>query len=220
MVEPLLAIVPVKDLTLAKSRLSSVLSANERRALVLGLLDRTLEILRSSRVIRASLVVTPDAEVMKLAASLGVESVRETRPGYNMALNEARLAARRRFPAYAPLVLAPDLPWLSGDDIVALAERVVSPRVLVIAPDAAGDGTNALAGWPVESLRFAFGANSCHEHATQATINGWLVEMYRSPGTGRDVDTPADLANFAADQSIRGLDKGQRLIDSKGKAPA
>jgi 2-phospho-L-lactate guanylyltransferase len=184
------------------------LSSEERRGLVLALLERTLAILRSSRVIRVSLVATSDSEVIAFARSLGAETVRESRPGHNRALDEARRVARRLYPSSAPLVLAADLPWLSVDDVISISQRATGKRVLVIAPDVAGNGTNALAGWPVERVRFAFGTNSFDEHATQASKNDWSLELYRSLGTGRDLDTPADLARLTFDQS--GLDlKGE-----------
>jgi 2-phospho-L-lactate guanylyltransferase len=193
---PLVAIVPVKGLAQAKSRLASVLSESERRSLVLDLLDHTLSTIRESGVIAATLVVTPDDETLQLAARSGAVPIREVGRGYNRALDQGRREALGRYPDAGLLVLAADLPCLEPAELTMLAELALDPRSIVIAPDAAARGTNALAGWPVRWLGFHFGTDSLSKHIALAEDCGLRIHLYHAPGTVRDLDTPEDLCRL------------------------
>ncbi|MCS6843563.1 MAG: TIGR03618 family F420-dependent PPOX class oxidoreductase [Caldilineales bacterium] len=67
-------LVPVKRLAEAKSRLAEVLSAEERQALALRLLQSSLEVVRQaqSRLGAVGIVVSPDPAALDLAAAYGL----------------------------------------------------------------------------------------------------------------------------------------------------
>ncbi len=70
--------------------------------------------------------------------------------------------------------------------------------LVVLAPDRAGAGTNALLLRPPGSMPFAFGAGSYAGHLALAREHGVAVATYRAAGTAFDVDGPADLAELRA----------------------
>ena len=63
-------IIPVKGLPQAKLRLSPALSPAERRRLVLTMLEDVLSVVSEVSAISDIIVVTPDAEVAALAATV------------------------------------------------------------------------------------------------------------------------------------------------------
>jgi 2-phospho-L-lactate guanylyltransferase len=184
------ALVPVKRLEAAKSRLGPRLAADERQALALGLLRGVLAALRAVESIAERIVVSPDARVLALAEALGAWPLRQRDDGLNPALEAARAAAGA---AEAALVVAADLPLLTPADLRALLALTPQPPGLVIAPDAAEDGTNALLLRPADLLVFGFGAGSLPRHLARARAAGATVAFQRAPGLAFDLDTPAHL---------------------------
>ena len=105
----LVVLVPVAGLEEAKTRLGARLDAEERQALVLGLLDRTVRAADAVEAVAAVVAVSPDPIVLKAASAAGATPVRQPDRGLNEGLRAAtRWAAADR--ASAILVLAGDLP--------------------------------------------------------------------------------------------------------------
>lgn len=111
------AIVPVKPLRESKSRLSGVLTPDERAELTSFLLQRTLRILHQVSTIDQVMVVSRDPAVLKIARqSNAVTLVEGSRPGLNVALlRAAYVAAAQR--ATSLLILPSDLPLLTVADV-------------------------------------------------------------------------------------------------------
>jgi 2-phospho-L-lactate guanylyltransferase len=91
------------------------------------------------------------------------------------------------------LVAFADLPALTADDISRIVELGEAPNTVVLAPDRHGTGTNLLLSHPASLARFAFGRGSFAAHTHLAQEAGARVEVYRSLGSGLDIDTPDDL---------------------------
>jgi len=200
------AVIPVKPFRRAKSRLSPVMSKPIRAALARSLLSRTLDILAScdSRFARlATCVVSRDMTALDLARRQGATALAESESGLNAALNQAREWAMARG-AQAVLVLPADLPRLTSGDIMAMLDLAREPCCVIIAPDARGEGTNALLLRPPDALNFAFGPQSFYEHCAQAETSQLPLHIYRSPTVALDLDTPADWKRVAA-LDARGL---------------
>lgn len=184
------AVVPVKYLAGAKSRLAAHLPAAARAALVQRLLRRVLATLAASEAVAGRLVVSPDARVLALAAEAGAEGLCQRDEGLNAALEAARGVVGATMPM---LVVAADLPLLTAAEVRGLLGRAPATPGLVIAPDAAEAGTNLLLLRPAGALPFQFGRDSFRRHVAAARAGGLTVEIYRSPGTTFDLDTPAQL---------------------------
>jgi 2-phospho-L-lactate guanylyltransferase len=184
------ALVPVRSLEGGKSRLAERLDAEERAELVGRLLRTTIEALTPhvDRVV----VVSPDRDVLDLAAAAGAEPLLQRAGGLNTAL---RLARRHALDlgADAVLVVPPDLPRVDEAEIeriLATGDRAAA--VVVIVPDRHGTGTNALLLAPPDVIDFSFGTGSRATHGAAADAAGAdLVEL--DGPLALDLDTPDDL---------------------------
>jgi 2-phospho-L-lactate guanylyltransferase len=184
------AIVPVKGLGLAKSRLGGILTAEERSLLVLDMLAHVLAALRQSGAVDETAVVSPSPAELPLPA--GVRALKQRKPGLNVALEQGRRWAVSRG-ADAVLVAFADLPALTANDISRIVELGEPAGTVVLAPDRHGTGTNLMLAHPASIARFAFGPGSYAAHTEHALTAGARVEVYRSHGAGLDIDTLDDL---------------------------
>jgi 2-phospho-L-lactate guanylyltransferase len=198
------AVVPVKTLDAAKSRLGLLLDAAERGRLALWLVGRVAGALTASGAVAATAVVSPDAAVLAWARAAGLVALHQQEGDLNdaVALGAAWAA---RLEAGALLVTLGDLPFLRAGEVralvaqgTALALQVASgrPGTAVLAPDRAGTGTNALFAAPPSALPFAFGMGSRERFVAHAARAGVATEMFDSPGTAFDVDGADDLARL------------------------
>ena len=194
------AIVPVKPLRRAKSRLASVLSKEDRLELSQRMLTHTLEILGEIPSIERTLVVSRDSRALALARKLGARTVTERgSPQLNRALVRATLVARR-YNVSAVLVLPADLPLLTREDIESLIARGSDPPVVVIAPDRRRSGTNALLSSPPGLIEYAFGPQSFPRHLEHARAAGVRLEICELPSLALDVDMPEDLLRLESER--------------------
>ena len=193
------AIVPVKPLNLAKSRLEPVFSRAQREALATATLCHVLRVLTSSPALTGVLVVSRDSRALALARDCGANTVVESgAPELNAALARA-MRATRALGATAALVLPADLPLLAAEDVDALVSlRCVDERRVVLSPDRHESGTNALLMCPPGVIAYAFGPGSFQAHQALAAEAGIAASVWRSPRLALDIDTPEDLACYRA----------------------
>jgi 2-phospho-L-lactate guanylyltransferase len=192
----------MRGFALGKSRLAASLDDRERDRLNRALFARTAgcaaEIFGADRV----LVVSPDEIVLAAAARLGLRALREpSGAGLNGALAFARNAAIGHG-ATALLSLSCDLPLLRASDVGAALDAWTGTDGIVIAPDEAGTGTNALLLPVAADFCYAMGPGSaaCHREAAREARLG-IAEISR-PGLAFDLDTPADLARWRAQTEV------------------
>ena len=201
------ALVPIRGLETAKTRLGEDLDAEERVELVTRMLRQTLIATRDAQRIAGTIVVTMDPEAAGIAKELRAVGLVERAPGLNAAIVAARSVAVARG-ATAVLVLPADLPSVGPDaidDLVAAAEAAPGTGgVVATVPDRHGLGTNALLASPPDAIDPAFGEASRVTHARRAEAAGARYLELDGP-LSLDLDTPADLlAAEAAIGSLRG----------------
>lgn len=187
------AVVPVKPLRIAKSRLSGVLSEDERAALSQNLVTRTLKTLASVPEINQILVISRDTTVLAFAHEMGLRTIQEdSNSDLNVALQRATIFAQ--FSGASQLMIVPaDLPLMTTADIIYAASKANRPPVMVIAPDRRKDGTNLLLISPVGSMDYYFGPGSYQQHVVHAKESGMRVEILDRPTLALDLDLPDDL---------------------------
>jgi 2-phospho-L-lactate/phosphoenolpyruvate guanylyltransferase len=185
------ALVPVKTLSAAKSRLAAHLSPSQRETIVLDMLRYVLCILRASEVLEQVIVVSPDQRVLEHAQSWGAEAWPEEVHGHNAALGAAATHIRATGAA-GLLTISADLPLLRVQDIRALVSRA-DRHPVVIAPSREGTGTNALLLRPPLAIPYLFGTNSFHHHVQAAGQRQLSVSIYYSTGLAWDIDTIDDI---------------------------
>ena len=201
----IVALVPVRSLSGAKSRLGEPLDPEERADLILALLRRTVEAARAARRLAGVMVVSMDPDLLERARAMGAATLRQKTDGLNEALVEARVAAGA---ATAVVALPGDLPGVTASAIDQLAEaaelamrQAPGRPVVVLVPDRHGSGTNALLLAPPTAIDFRFGEGRRAAHAAAAGAAGATYLELDGP-LSFDVDTPDDL--LEADR--RGLD--------------
>lgn len=193
------AIVPVKPLLRAKSRLSSVLSAEQRAELSQQLLLHTLRVLEQVPEIQHTLVVSRDTRALALAREHNARTVTEHgSPDLNVALARATALAKSQG-ASGVLILPADLPLIAPEHLQELIELADDPPVVVVAPDRHESGTNALLVAPPGLIEYDFGPDSYAHHHTRAESAGARVETCSSLALGLDLDAPEDLELYRND---------------------
>ncbi|HNP74545.1 MAG TPA: 2-phospho-L-lactate guanylyltransferase, partial [Kouleothrix sp.] len=85
----LAAIIPVKRLGQAKSRLANILSPAERRLLVQAMLDDVLAAMLATRGVDRVGVISADPAVLAQAAARGAEVILDQQADLNAALTQA-----------------------------------------------------------------------------------------------------------------------------------
>lgn len=186
------ALIPVKDLAHAKSRLMPPLSGEQRSALTLNMLTHVIAAARESGILDRITVISPDATVLDRAGKQGACPLLQRTRGLNPALDEARADAIAR-DADAILVLHADLPGITGSEIAAMVALLPAPPAVVLAPDHTGTGTNALLLAPPDAIPFQFGPGSFALHRAAIASRGLPYAIARAPGIADDVDTPDDV---------------------------
>jgi 2-phospho-L-lactate/phosphoenolpyruvate guanylyltransferase len=192
------AIVPVKPLRLGKSRLSGVLSDNERTVLNRMFLENALEILRATPQIGQTLVVSRDPAALTIAREFEARTVLEDgTPNLNNALKRATALARA-FDVNGVLILPADLPLLSQPDLENFILASAGPPCVTIASDRHKNGTNVLLVEPPGLIDYLYGSQSFENHCDLARKAGAQVRIVYNDNLALDLDTPEDLELFYA----------------------
>ena len=131
------AVIPVKPFALGKSRLAGALDAPSRTALNRTLFDHVFGTAAAGLGAGRIAVVTSDSALSASVDARGAHGIVDM-GDLNAALGKAcRFVAGRG--AQAIMVLPSDLPFVSKDDIAALASALPPAPGVVIAPDASRD---------------------------------------------------------------------------------
>lgn len=188
------ALVPVKALGLAKSRLAHALGPDDRATLVLAMLEDTLRAVLATGEIDVT-VITADHDVAATSRRCGVRVLADpVATGADDPLNSALRAAadlvRREQPDTRLIALQADLPALRPGEL-SEALAVASETGFAIVADHTGEGT---AAWlhcsPGELSPLLFGPDSARRHI-EAGAHPVTTAV---PGLRLDVDTIDDLA--------------------------
>lgn len=184
-----LVLLPLRSSPVGLSRLAGLLSPAERLRLATAMLTDVVGALHDGGVDRLA-VLAGDERAVAIARTLDLPVHTDPPDG---GLDGAVAAAVDRLGAGAPVaVVMPDLPRLSARDVRALLGAAVP---VVVAPTADG-GTGALVRRPARAIPTAYGPGSSARHLLLAREAGLPTATVRSPGLGRDVDTPADLRSL------------------------
>jgi len=187
------AIIPVKPLRRGKSRLSGVLSEEERTFLNYTMLANTLKALAGVPEVDHVLVVSRDSGALALARDFNAKTVQEDGSSdLNTALRRATIVAQL-YAAQSVLVLPDDLPMITAASIQGMINLAKKPPVVVIAPDRRRDSTNGLLVNPAGLIDYRFGTGSFQRHIEQAQRYRVRVEVCEDQALSLDLDLPEDL---------------------------
>jgi 2-phospho-L-lactate guanylyltransferase len=189
------AVIPMKPLAAAKSRLAPHVTDAERAAIACHLARRVVAAAAQCPAIAETWVVGGDGAVRALAQELGAEWFDDGGAGLNAAL-DAAFAQWFAQSGDAALFLPADLPLVTPADVanvVAVSGRL---RSVVLVPAARDGGTNALLMPRALAFPFALGEQSFKRHLAEATRLGYQAAPYFSQALGLDVDTIDDLRQW------------------------
>lgn len=218
------AIVPARGSGFGKSRLGEALDAEERIALVVGMLVQTLTVLAEWPACRAVHVVTADPELRRIVRSSVPSALAvpesEAGTGLNAALVDGRARATRAG-ATAVLFLPADLPYLTNsalDSLLEAADAALAAGsgrpLVVLAPADARVGTNALLLSPPTTIEPHFGESSLEAHVRAAAAADASLQLVDDPALGFDLDTPDDLERLEASRLVELQALGQTTLDA------
>lgn len=182
---------PLKLLADAKQRLSGVLTAQERQALVLAMAADVLAALTACDTFDRVLILSRNKEADELAERFGAavfaEPAAANLPG---ALSAGAALAAAAGAATVSMIPA-DVPAVTRAELQAAAR---SHCAVTIAPDAHCEGTNLLMLSPPQIIAPIFDGRSFAPHLRAAVQVCAPAQVLRSPGLALDIDTPEDLA--------------------------
>ena len=195
---PTWALVPLKNLALAKSRMIPAVDPATRRALMLAMAEDVLAVLAEVRGIDRILLVSnePEAGSLLHAVQKGALEVfySADREGLNRELELAAEYAAAHGAARV-LIIHADLPWL---DAAAIERFLDSSPVdaASAAQDKLGTGTNALLAPLPLRVPLVFGVESLPKFHAGAGSAGVALHVVKDPPLEQDVDRPEDFARL------------------------
>ena len=191
------ALVPIKQLTEAKTRLAGAMDATHRRELVLAMAQDVLAALVESEALSRVVIVSGIADIDRMLAVPGASTF-DPRParGLNPELEYAADWAHGQG-ARQVLIVHADLPALTGKTIRNFLNPPAAAGLLRIAASKEGTGTNMLLSSLPLPAPLQFGKGSLSKFEAIATSNGIAIETRRDPLLAADIDELADLRELA-----------------------
>jgi len=202
------ALLPLKDFSGAKQRLSAVLTPAERSGLFLAMVRDVLSVLQAHPDVDNILIVSDAVEAQQLANDYGAQWLSEADlnvSGLNGAI-QAGVNDLARRGIDDVMIIHGDLPLISSADISQLFQAhqqqllgghktgaFNAPSALTIAPDERREGSNCLLCTPASNMTYRYGENSFALHSAEARHIGMPLRVVYSPGAACDIDTPQDL---------------------------
>lgn len=195
------AVVPVKPLSRAKSRLLPQLAREQLEALSLAMLEDVLSALLATPALDRVAVASADAAVAARARALGAEVLLGPDPGLNEAIDAAAHELHLR-PGEPFLVVLGDVAGARPQELQELFEALaqIAPAggpAAVLAPSRDG-GSSALLRAPHDAIPSCFGPHSAARHREAAAAAGVPLRELVLPSLAIDLDRAEDLTAFLA----------------------
>ncbi len=189
---PVHALVPLKRLDGAKSRLRGRLEKDERAQLMQAMLADVVDAVAAAKCVSVATLVSSEPSAPRLAHDHGIQFWDDRDLPWNVALSAAMSEVVEE-PLVA--VISADIPLVQADEIDELVRA--TPEVGIAIARASDGGTNAVALRPPGIIETCFGAKySASLHATTAHDAGVQAQIVDTPGLAHDLDTPEDVRRF------------------------
>lgn len=189
-------VIPAKEPTRAKSRLSSLLTPQQRTELYLTLFVETLQRVIDADIDANILVVTDSVTIANVAKEKGVSTLFEDS-------SEGEAAAVEKAAGWSvsqgfsrQLVIPGDLAELAAADLVRAVTYPLPNPGLLLCPAVGANGTNAILTSPPDVISFWFGDRSFERYQETAAKMSVPVTILRLESLVLDLDTPDDLFVF------------------------
>jgi 2-phospho-L-lactate guanylyltransferase len=174
-------IVPLKSFTTAKGRLRSHLGSEAATSLARSLAGGVVAAARPRRII----VVTDDTEVVDWAQHFGVETLRQSSPGLNAAVQEAYRSLDGR--NIRAVITHGDLAQPQG------LGNFTADEGITLYSDHHREGTNVLVLPSGLDFTFQYGPNSLQRHREEAVRLHQKCTVVTDSPWSHDIDEVTDL---------------------------
>ena len=188
-------LIPVKNLSNAKFRLSSVLNLEERRLLCRSMLSDVLGAVTKVEQIKNIIIITSDEKIKEYVKKMGIVSLNDKKNDLNLAL-EFGVKKSIHEGVKSILILPIDIPLVKSTDIESLIDSDLNSRCMIVVPSLDGGGTNALFMRVPDIIKLKFGPTSFVDHCIDAKSKNITVKILRLFNIALDIDTPRDLLRF------------------------
>ena len=187
------AVIPVKQISQAKQRLSKILSSEERRDFFSAMLEDVLSMMVKIDFFEKIILATNCPHAISIAGRHGITHF-ETGPddGLNQAAGETVNHLLEN--GISDMFLIPaDIPLITVEEINSAIKAHPSAPALTIIPSRDKLGSNCLLLSPPSRMPLKFGPDSYFRHLEIAKSNGLKINSMELPGFGLDIDEPKDL---------------------------
>lgn len=187
------AVIPMKCLHSAKSRLSNILTAKQRKNLAMYLLNATIKELKKSDFISEIIIVSSDEAVKHYSCLNNIKFIKDWDEGVNKAVMLADKYCINN-DINANIVIPPDLPFVSAKEIDKIC--IISNKYhkcIIICPSKRLDGTNVLFRKPPDVIKTHYDNNSYMNHLIEAYKFNIPIESLDIVKLRFDLDTKEDL---------------------------
>lgn len=194
-------IIPVKEFSRAKERLSNLLSLQERRRLALVMYEDVLNVVTSASSLDRVVVISKDPTALDMAQKQGAIALEEKEQrGQSSSVD---LASQFCLEAGATSVLSIpiDVPLITIEDIDGIMSMATRSPLVVLSPSRDERGTNAVLRIPPDVIRSHFGPDSFRLHLEEINERQIPYQVCRLPSLALDIDDPQDLALFLSRES-------------------
>jgi 2-phospho-L-lactate guanylyltransferase len=190
-------LVPCKDLSRGKSRLSPGLDAAARRSLCEMFLRRTLALAVGMVGAPGVRLLTSDPDAREVARGFGIPTIADEGGGLNAALRGARTGLIADATVVSVVILPIDLPCAREPSLRSVMDAAGD---VVIVPDRDRHGTNVLrlSRAALGDFTFCYGANSFTAHRAAAERLGFSPAVIWDDDLAFDVDEPDDYRLWQA----------------------
>ncbi len=188
-------LVPMKPLANCKTRLSRVMTVQDREDLTMGMLRRVLLAVRGAGA-DPFWVVGGDDRIRNLARTFGANWMEDLGRNLNDTITKSFETARLR--GVSALYLPGDLPFIKPGDIHQLIRSAQHQHNITLSPARRDGGTNAILV-PYDLIPYfrpELGNNSFRKHVATAARMGVSLAFYYSSGMGFDLDDGSDLDEY------------------------
>jgi 2-phospho-L-lactate guanylyltransferase len=184
-------VVPVKPLSLAKSRLRAAFGPGTD-GLALAMALDVVAAASAAEAVDDVAVVTNDALVVAGTGAFGAQTIPdEPELGLNAALSSAAEYLRTERRGLGLIIQPADCPSVTPDDFDSISDALSAATRCLFVADRARRGTTTLAAPPALPLAPRYGQNSRSDHAATGAEE---LRGSRWQRLSTDVDTPDDLA--------------------------
>ncbi len=187
------AVVPVKTLQDAKTRLSGAYDPAFRRGLAKAMLEDVLCALAGVRLLAGIAVVTLDREAAALAEKYGAVIFEDGALGGHTGAVAAAARRLAREGCDGMLTVPGDVPCITAAEVSTLIRAHGAGRAFSIVPAHDRRGSNAILITPPDAVPVAFGDDSYIPHLAAARSCGIAPTIVELPGIALDIDMAADL---------------------------